>query len=191
MNIDLDDDQTRALLNVLIEVIEADRYPLYVAHSGSWRNSVNQEGCRPTSNANRAARRRRPWRCRAARNRNSSQKLGASPASRLATEYQAIEIISGSLRPTRSASQPEAVAPRSRIHKVIVNTAVTSTSGTSKSLAIGAMISRKIVKSNASRTQPSHAAIQACNCSRLGSFHHATGVVISAASAILFPPVQE
>jgi hypothetical protein len=28
VNIDLDDDETRALLNVLIEVIEADKYPL-------------------------------------------------------------------------------------------------------------------------------------------------------------------
>ena len=65
-----------------------------------------------------------------ARNRNNSPKLGASPASRLATEYQAIEIISGFLRPIRSATQPEAVAPTNRIHRVSANTAVTSTSGT-------------------------------------------------------------
>ena len=28
MNLDLDDDETRALLNVLVDVIEADKYPL-------------------------------------------------------------------------------------------------------------------------------------------------------------------
>ena len=65
-----------------------------------------------------------------ARNRNNSPKLGANPESRLQTEYQAIEIISGFLRPIRSASHPEAVAPTSRIHKVSASTAVTSTSGT-------------------------------------------------------------
>jgi hypothetical protein len=52
------------------------------------------------------------------------------------------------------------------------------------------MISRKIVKSKASRTQPSQAAIQACHYSRVGSFHHATGVAMSAASAIVFPPIE-
>ncbi len=49
---------------------------------------------------------------------------------KLHAEYQAIEIISGFFRPMRSASQPDAVAPTSRIHKVIVNTAVTAVSGT-------------------------------------------------------------
>ena len=49
---------------------------------------------------------------------------------KLQIEYHRIEIISGVLRPTRSASQPEAVAPNSRIHKVIANTTVTSVSGT-------------------------------------------------------------
>ena len=72
-----------------------------------------------------------------------------------------IEIISGSLRPTRSATQPDATAPSSRIHKVMVKTAVTSVSGTLNSLAIGTMINRKTVKSNASSVQPSQAAIQA------------------------------
>ena len=108
-----------------------------------------------------------------ARNRNNSAKQGASPASRLATEYQAIEIISGFLRPIRSASQPENVAPTSRIHSVSASTAVTSTSGTPNSFEIGNMSTRKIVKSKASRVQPSHAAIHACHCSRVGSRHHA------------------
>ena len=49
---------------------------------------------------------------------------------KLQIEYQRIEIISGVLRPTRSASHPEAVAPRSRIHKVTVKIKVTSVSGT-------------------------------------------------------------
>src|SRR5204863_5582638 len=58
-----------------------------------------------------------------ARKRNSRKKLGAKPARKLQTEYQAIEIISGVLRTIRSASHPLAVAPKSRIHSVIVNTA--------------------------------------------------------------------
>jgi hypothetical protein len=109
-----------------------------------------------------------------ARNKNNSRNDGASPASRLATEYQAIEIISGFLRPIRSASQPEAMAPTSRIHSVIASTAVTSTSGTLKVCEIGSISNRKIVKSKASRVQPSHAAIQACHCSRVGSLHQAS-----------------
>jgi len=118
-----------------------------------------------------------------ARNRNNSPKLGANPASRLATEYQAIEIIRGFLRPIRSASQPDAVAPTNRIHSVIASTAVTSTSGTLKVREIGSINRRKIVKSKASRVQPSHAAIQACHCSRVGSFHHGS-VAFSVATAI-------
>ena len=93
-----------------------------------------------------------------ARKTNSSKKLGARPARKLQTEYQAIEIISGVLRPIRSASQPLAVAPTSRIHRVIVSTAATSGTGTSNSLAIGAMISRNAVKSKASRVHPPQAA---------------------------------
>ncbi len=57
------------------------------------------------------------------------QKLGEKPAMKLQSEYQMIEIISGILRPTRSASQPEATAPTSRIHKVTVSTKATSVSG--------------------------------------------------------------
>ena len=71
---------------------------------------------------------------RRVRNISSNQKLGARPANRLQTENQAIEIISGFLRPIRSASQPEAVAPISRIHNVRVKTMATSVSGTPKSL---------------------------------------------------------
>ena len=96
-----------------------------------------------------------------ARNRKSSAKFGEMPAKRLQTEYHRIEIISGVLRPTRSASQPEPTAPTSRSHRVMVNTAVTSISGTWNDSAIGTMISRKMVKSNASRVQPSQAAIHA------------------------------
>src|SRR5271169_2466207 len=63
---------------------------------------------------------------RRARNRKRNQKVGEKPAMKLQAEYQAIEIIIGFLRPILSASQPEAVAPRSRIHKVSVKTAVTA-----------------------------------------------------------------
>src|SRR6516225_10843225 len=96
-----------------------------------------------------------------ARNRNRNQKAGEKLAMKLQIEYQPIETISGILRPIRSASQPDAVAPTSRIHKVKVKTAVTAVSGTLNSCEIGNMISRKIVKSNASSVQPSQAATQA------------------------------
>src|SRR5213082_1904056 len=106
-----------------------------------------------------------------ARNRNRNQKLGEKPAMKLQIEYQRIEIISGNFRPARSASHPDAVAPTKRSHKVTVNTKVTSTSGTWNSFAIGTMINRKIVKSNASSVQPSQAATQASHWSLVGSFH--------------------
>src|SRR5215472_17806420 len=96
-----------------------------------------------------------------ARNRNTSAKVGETPAAKLQIEYHRIEIIKGVLRPIRSASHPELTAPTRRNQSVIVKTAVTSTSGTLNSSAIGTMISRKIVKSNASRVQPSHAATHA------------------------------
>ena len=66
------------------------------------------------------------------------------------------------------------LAPTSRIHSVIASTAVTSTSGTLKVCEIGSISNKKIVKSKASRVQPSHAAIQACHCSRVGSLHQAS-----------------
>src|SRR5271165_3012114 len=116
---------------------------------------------------------------RSARNRNRNQNVGEKPAMKLQTEYHAIEIISGVLRPTRSASQPEPVAPNKRIHKVKVNTAVTAVSGTPNSCEIGSMISRNIVKSKASKVQPSHAATQASHCSFVGSLHHGMGFKIS------------
>ena len=80
---------------------------------------------------------------------------------KLHAENHRMEIIKGIFRPTRSASQPDAVAPTRRSQSVMVKTAVTSTSGTPNSCAIGTMTSRKMVKSNASRVQPSHAAHQA------------------------------
>ena len=75
--------------------------------------------------------------------------------------YVCCQIINGVLRPMRSASHPEPTAPTSRSQRVTVNTAVTSISGTLNDSAIGTMISRKIVKSNASSVQPSQAAIHA------------------------------
>src|SRR5215468_12366214 len=63
-----------------------------------------------------------------------NQKVGAKPAMKLQTEYHAIEIISGVLRPIRSASQPEATAPTSRIHNVRVKTIATSVVGDRKSV---------------------------------------------------------
>src|SRR6516165_6785072 len=121
---------------------------------------------------------------RSARNKNNRKKLGAKPARKLQTEYHAIEIISGVLRPTRSASQPLAVAPTSRIHKVIVSTAATSDTGTLNSFAIGTMINRNAVKSNASRVHPSQAATQAYHWSLVGSRHHGTSCTISTAAIL-------
>ncbi len=46
------------------------------------------------------------------------------------------------------------------------------------------MISRKIVKSNASSVQPSHAADQASHCSLVGSFHH--GMCFKPLATIVF-----
>ena len=109
-----------------------------------------------------------------ARKRNKNQNVGDKPAIRLHTEYQRMEIISGFLRPMRSASQPAAVAPTSRNQSVMVKIAVTATKGTSNSLAIGTMINKNTVKSNELSVQPSHAAIQACHWSLVGSFHHGT-----------------
>src|SRR5215471_17758801 len=125
---------------------------------------------------------------KSARNTNSTQNVGARPAMKLHTEYQPIDIISSGLRPTRSASHPLPVAPTKRPHNVSVNTAVTSTSGTLKVLAIGAMISRKIVKSKASSVQPSHAATQAYHWSRVGSLHQGIGFSLLIAATIAHLP---
>src|SRR5262249_43822185 len=65
-----------------------------------------------------------------ARKMNNIVKLGESPAPRLQSEYHRIEIINGVLRPMRSASHPEAVAPTRRSHRVIVNNQATATNGT-------------------------------------------------------------
>src|SRR5215831_8214840 len=100
--------------------------------------------------------------------------VGEKPAMKLQIEYQKIEIINGVLRPIRSASQPDATAPTSRIHKVSVKTIATSVVGTPNSSAIGLIISRKTVKSKASSVQPSQAAHHAYHWSFVGSRHHAT-----------------
>ena len=94
-----------------------------------------------------------------ARKKNRKAKVGEKPAMKLQIEYHRMEIISGALRPMRSAIQPAAVAPTRRSHSVTVKTAVTAVSGTPNSWEIGSMISRKIVKSNASSVQPSQAAM--------------------------------
>src|SRR5437763_4193446 len=59
------------------------------------------------------------------RNTRRKVKVGENPAMKLQIEYQKIEIISGNLRPTRSASHPEATAPTSRIHNDKVKTIAT------------------------------------------------------------------
>ena len=125
-----------------------------------------------------------------ARNRNRKAKLGEKPAAKLASEYHRIEIISGILRPTRSASQPEPTAPTSRSHKVTDSTNATSGNGTLNSCEIGTMISRNMVKSKASSVQPSQAAHQASHWSLVGSFHHGIGFIASCMAVIAaIPPM--
>src|SRR5438445_13369355 len=68
-----------------------------------------------------------------ARKKHRKAKLGEKPAMKLQSEYQRMEIISGALRPIRSAIQPEAVAPTRRIHRVILNPAVSAVSRPSES----------------------------------------------------------
>src|SRR5712692_6378581 len=122
-----------------------------------------------------------------ARNSSRNHRVGEKPAMKLLSEYQAIEIISGVLRPIRSASQPAATAPTRRIHKVIVNTNATAVSGTSNSLAIGTMIKRNTVKSKASNVHPSQAAHQAYHWSLVGSFHQ--GMVLRVSAVAIASPL--
>src|SRR5271155_4290520 len=121
------------------------------------------------------------------RNINRNKKVGENPAIKLQIEYQKMEIISGVLRPIRSASQPDPTAPMSRIHKVSVKTIATSLVGTWNSSAIGLMISRNTVKSKASSGQPSHAAHHAYHWSLVGSFHHAMSFTLSTAAISASP----
>src|ERR1700732_3940612 len=59
---------------------------------------------------------------RRARKKNRKAKFGENPAMKLHSENHRIEIISGIFLPTRSASQPDAVAPTRRSHSVMVKT---------------------------------------------------------------------
>src|ERR1700732_2869271 len=110
-----------------------------------------------------------------ARNRKRNKNAGEKPPMKLQIEYHRIEIISGVLRPIRSASHPEPTAPTSRSHKVTLSKNATSVSGTPNSCEIGTMIRRNIVKSNASKVQPSQDATQAYHWSFVGSFHQGIG----------------
>src|SRR5439155_17061867 len=123
------------------------------------------------------------------RNTRRNSKVGENPAMKLQIEYQKIEIISGVLRAIRSASQPDATAPSSRIHNVRARIQATSLTGTPNSSAIGFMIKRKTVKSKASRVQPSQAAHHAYHWSLSGSRHQATRAA-SAPIAIAPSPTQ-
>src|SRR4051812_128723 len=64
-----------------------------------------------------------------ARKTSRNMKLGEKPAMKLQIEYHRMEIISGIFRPTRSASQPDAVAPTRRSHSVRVKTMATAVRG--------------------------------------------------------------
>ena len=88
-------------------------------------------------------------------------KLGEKPAMKLQTEYHRMEIISGVLRPIRSAIQPDATAPKRRMNSVRLTTVETMVSDASNSLAMETTSTRNTVKSNASSVQPSQAAVYA------------------------------
>src|SRR5207245_2430393 len=120
-----------------------------------------------------------------ARNRKRNPNVGEKPAMKLQIEYHRIEIISGVLRPIRSASHPEPTAPTSRSHKVTLSKNATSVNGTPNSCEIGTMISRNIVKSNASKVQPSQEATQAYHWSFVGSFHQGIGVVAVSTAVLI------
>src|SRR5215831_1430390 len=111
-----------------------------------------------------------------ARNRKRNQNAGEKPAMKLQIEYHRIEIISGVLRPIRSASHPDPTAPTNRSHSVTLSRNATSVSGTPNSCEIGTMINRNIVKSNASNVQPSQEATQPYHWSLVGSLHQGFGV---------------
>src|SRR3954471_18844675 len=120
-----------------------------------------------------------------ARKRKRNQNAGEKPEMKLQIEYHRIEIISGVLRPIRSASHPEPTPPTSRSHKVTLSRNATSVSGTPNSCEIGTMINRNIVKSNASSVQPSQEAIQAYHWSFVGSFHQAIGTPAGATAVLI------
>src|SRR6516162_2025672 len=120
-----------------------------------------------------------------ARNRKRNQNAGEKPAMKLQIEYHRIEIINGVLRPIRSASQPEPTAPTSRSHNVTLSRNATSVSGTPNSCDIGTIIRRNMVKSNASRVQPSQEATHAYHWSFVGSFHQGTWPVVISAAVLI------
>src|SRR5262249_39113989 len=124
-----------------------------------------------------------------ARKKKRKANVGEKPAMKLQSEYHKIEIMSGALRPMWSAIHPAAVAARRRIQSVTAKTAVTAVSGSPNSCEIGSMISRKIVKSNASSVHPSQAAIQATHWSLVGSYHQGMDArPASAVIVIVVPP---
>lgn len=93
-------------------------------------------------------------------------------AARSHREQPRMATICGFFRPMRSPSQPEAVAPERCIDKVIVTMDVTEIMDTPKCCEIKCMISRKTVKSNASRVPPSQAAMKAYHCALVASLYH-------------------
>src|SRR6516225_340813 len=119
-----------------------------------------------------------------ARHRKRTVKFGEKPAAKLASEYHRIEIMSGILRPTRSASQPDPTAPTNLSHRVTDSTNATLVKGTLNSCEIGTMISRNMVKSKASSVQPSQAAHHAIHWSLVGSFHQGTDDALTDADIV-------
>src|SRR5438105_2726955 len=102
------------------------------------------------------------------RSATTALNVGAIDTRPSQTENQTIEIISGHLRPKRSASQPATNEPSRRTSRVAVTDAAVEVMVTPNSCAIFGMTRKKIEKSKASSTQPNQAAASAAQASRVG-----------------------
>ncbi len=89
-----------------------------------------------------------------ARSANSIRYDVEKPLRNANTEYQRIENISGALRPHRSAAVPAPMPPATRKINVIVPSAPASAALTVKLRWMSTSRNVRIVKSNASSTQP-------------------------------------
>src|SRR5271170_148657 len=101
-------------------------------------------------------------------------KDGANATAPSHAANQRMETMSGPLRPQRSDAAPAMKPPARRAKSVSVIEPAVATLATPNSRAMLGITSMKIVKSNASRTHPAHAAPKAHHWGRVGSLHHET-----------------
>src|SRR5262245_54156868 len=101
-----------------------------------------------------------------ARNANSMAYDVEKPDRNANSENHAIDSMSGSLRPQRSAAAPASAPPSSRKSSVTVPSAPASAASTVKLFWMSIRMKVRIVKSKPSRTQPRNAAQNAFHCLR-------------------------